>query len=268
MHSATFTSAPSRRRATLVRAALLALGLATMVADRAGAQAPQSQLVTRQELQAKASQAARSGDADVRASAAAIEARLKDGDFRVGDKIVLRTAETYGLPSEVLAPLNDTIVVRDGRMLRLPNMSDLSLAGVLRSEFDSVLNTHVRKYLRLVELQSEILIPAVVTGPVGKPGYTAFPPDLLVSDAIMRAGGPAGNADLSRSVVKRDGEKIIGRDSLQAAIRNGATLDRIDFQSGDEIAVGEKRNWNWATVLQITGAATGLLLLVLQLTNR
>jgi hypothetical protein len=67
--------------------------------------------------------------------------------------------------------------------------------------------------------------------------------------------------------VKRDGKEIVSRDSLQAAIRNGATLDRIDFRSGDELVVGEKSTRNWMTYLQVITAVSSVAWLLVALRN-
>ena len=142
-------------------------------------------------------------------------------------------------PAKMAEALNATHTLRDGKTLRMPNIPDHSLQGVLRSELDSVVNAHLARTLRSVRVDAEPTLQALLSGPVAKPGYHPVEPDMLVTDVMMQVGGPAGNADLRRSVVKRDGKEIVSRDSLQAAIRNGATLDRIDFRSGDELVVGE-----------------------------
>src|SRR6516162_5247567 len=65
-----------------------------------------------------------------------IRARLRDGDFGVGDRIVV----SYEGP--VLSKLNDTLVVQDGRIVRMGEpMGDLSLSGVLRAELKDSINT-------------------------------------------------------------------------------------------------------------------------------
>lgn len=237
--------------AHLVRACAATAALLVSAAA-AGAQAPPSGgYVTRAELQR---QAAAAGD-----QGAAIRDRLRDGDFRVGDRIVLSTRSSLQLPQPLAEALNDTLVVRDGRMVRFAaNIPDLALTGVLRSELEERVNAHLRAYLRDVTTRTEILLLANISGPVGRPGYTALAPDMLLTDALMAANGVGQDADLNRTEIKRDNEVIIERDSVRAAIRNGATLDRIGFRSGDEIAVGEERRRNWTTVLQITTAVIGL----------
>ena len=219
-------------------------------------------------LAAQAERGVQSGGESARENAQALRDRLREGDFRVGDKIVISTASTFSLPAEVLRTLNDTLTVREGRVIRLPNMPDVELDGVLRSELEGLLNRHIQAYIRNAQIRAEILLPGVLSGPVGRPGYRSFVPDMLVSDAIMSAGGLSGSADVNRTVIKRNGEEIIDRDSLQTAIRNGATLDRIDFQSGDELAVGEEHRRNWLRVLQITSVILSLTLVLVNLTNR
>lgn len=239
-----------------VAGAVLLGGVSPAGAQEAGSR--NTALVTRAELEAYAARverAAASGGGDQqRAEAAALRERLREGDFKVGDKIVLSTANTFGLPDEMLRLLNDTVTVREGRVIRLPNMSDLPLQGVLRSELDSTLNAHVARYVRNVEMHAIPLIQVLVSGPVGRPGYLYLAPDMLVADVLNQAV-PSSAADLTKSEVKRVGKVVVKRDSLQAGIRAGATLDRM-LQSGDELAVAErppKRNW-----MTYVGVVSGL----------
>lgn len=270
------TARSSVRRRTLgriVSLGLLAATIGTLAAHDVAAQgSPGRVLVTRPELEALAAsveRAAASGGGDQqRAEAAALRERLREGDFKVGDKIVLHTDNTFGLPDQTLALLNDTVVVREARVIRMPNMSDLSLAGVLRSELDSVLNAHVARYLRNVRIHAEPLVQVLVSGPVGRPGYLYLAPDMLLADVLNQAG-PSSGADLTRTEVKRIGKVVVKRDSLQAAIRSGATLDRMDLESGDELAVAERKPpRDWKTYLGVVSAVGSLSYLILRLTGR
>ena len=252
------------------RAVACAVGLAVSTAVGLPAQAtPQADrsLTTRAELEALAARVEHGGGEQQRAEALAIRERLREGDFRVGDKISLRTESSINLPENLAEMLNATHTLRDGKTLRMPNIPDLSLNGVLRSELDSVVNAHLARTLRSVRVDAEPTLQALLSGPVAKPGYHPVEPDMLVTDVMMQIGGPAGNADLRRSVVKRDGKEIVSRDSLQAAIRNGATLDRIDFRSGDELVVGEKSTRNWMTYLQVITAVSSVAWLLVALRN-
>lgn len=259
-----FTARPrTARRGIVLALAFLFLPVAARSAaaqETAPPAAGGTSLTTRAELEA---QAARAGAAQ----AAAIRARLREGDFRVGDKIAIRSESSINLPPGMAEAINTTHTLREGKTLRLPNMPELSLDGVLRAELDSVVNAHLARTLRSVRVYAEPTLQALLSGPVANPGYHPVQPDMLVTDVIMRVGSPQGNADLRRSVVKRDGREIVSRDSLQAAIRNGATLDRLDFRSGDELVVGEKSTRNWMTILQTIGALSGVIWLVVSLTQ-
>ena len=241
---------------SLARRLGVALGIASLLWGAvAAAQDPTSLprgYVTRAELERMATTA--SGE-----EAASIRERLRDGDFRVGDRIVISTRSSLQLPQGLAEALNDTLIVRDGRMVRFAaNIPDLSLAGVLRAELEDRVNAHLRGYLRDVTARTEILLLANLSGPVTRPGYTPLAPDMLLTDALMAGSGVGQNADLNRTEIKRDGEVLIESDSVRTAIQNGATLDRIGFRSGDEIAVGEKKQRNWAMILQVTTAVVGL----------
>jgi hypothetical protein len=248
--------------------ALVAGLLVASAAGLPGQEAPVASdraLTTRRELEALAARVEGAGGEQQRAEAAAIRERLREGDFSVGDKIALRTESSLNLPQNLAEMLNATHTLREGKTLRLLNMPELSLHGVLRSELDSVVNAHLARTLRSVRVDAEPTLQALLSGPVAHPGYHPVEPDMLVTDVIMQVGGPGGSADLRRSVVKRDGKEIVSRDSLQAAIRNGATLDRIDFRSGDELVVGEKSTRNWMTYVQAIGALSGVAWLVVSL---
>ena len=114
--------------------------------------------------------------------AATIRARLRDGDFDVGDRILLavRGDSTIG----------DTVTVRAGRMIRLANMPDISLQGVLRSELQDYLTTQLARYIKRPDVQTTSLVRVAVMGSVAKPGFYQLPADIALADAIMIAGGP------------------------------------------------------------------------------
>jgi len=255
--SARFVRARARRAAALfVITAAVAGGTAEAQSSPTGP----TGFVTRAELERQAGTAGA-------AEAAAIRERLRDGDFRVGDRIVISTRSTALLPEGVAQALNDTLVVREGRTIRVPNVPDFSLAGILRSELEQKLNAHLQGYLRNVDVRVEPLVQANLSGPVGRPGFTVLAPDMLVTDAIMAGGGISENADVRRTVIKRDGETVVDSDSVRVAIQRGATLDQIDFQTNDEIAVGRKRDINWRTILGIVSAVGSAAWVIIRLTR-
>src|SRR5437763_1041624 len=60
------------------------------------------------------------------AEAAALRARLREGDFHVGDRIILAVSGETAL--------SNTFTVRAGNLLEIPTLPPVSLRGTLRSE--------------------------------------------------------------------------------------------------------------------------------------
>jgi protein involved in polysaccharide export with SLBB domain len=191
--------------------------------------------------------------------AATIRARLRDGDFDVGDRVFL-TIRTDSM-------VNDTVVVRAGRMIRLPNLPDISLAGVLRSELQDYLTTQLTRYIKRPEVQTTSLVRVAVMGAVSKPGFYQLPADIALADAIMIAGGPTGNADVDRTQVKRGTDVVYSSTLLGQEVAKGATLDQLNIRPGDQILIGERHRTNWPLIASIVGISAGLISTVVVLSR-
>jgi len=168
-----------------------------------------------------------------RAEAQQIRQRLADGDFQVGDRI--------SLVVEGEAALSDTFTVRDGRVLRLPTLGDISLAGVLRSELEDHLRASLSKFLRAPTVRARSYVRLSLFGEVARPGYYAVPTDMVISDALMLAGGPTPLARLTSMRVERAGQAVWADADLQKAITQGRTIDQLSLQAGDQIVVPRKK---------------------------
>jgi protein involved in polysaccharide export with SLBB domain len=199
--------------------------------------------------------AAKAPDAEERQQkqmqAATIRARLRDGDFDVGDRVLL------SIRGDTVT--GDTVTVRAGRMIRLPNMPDISLQGVLRSELQDYLTTQLARYIKHPEVQTTSLVRVAVLGSVGKPGYYQLPADLALADAIMTAGGPTGTADVDKTKIERGTDVIYSSKLLGQEVAKGATLDQLNIRPGDQILVGERHKTNWPIVASIVGITAGLI---------
>jgi protein involved in polysaccharide export with SLBB domain len=244
------------------RGASLAFGLAlAWIAGPAAAQGrPDAArgLETRAALEAEArtaEQQNRSGEAFL------LRNRLQHGDFQEGDRIVVSL-----LGSTVF---NDTIVVRAGKLLPLPRMGDVALEGVLRSELNARVSSQLARFLRDSSVRTTPLLRLAVLGQVGRPGFYYTPADVLLSDVIMIAGGPAQNADMGRMSIRRGGETIWNAQDTRTAVSDGLSLDRLHMRAGDELYVEErKQGFNWLQALQVGGTVLGLAVAVLTLTHR
>ena len=186
-----------------------------------------------------------------RAEAEALRARLRDGDFRNGDRIVLYVRGD--------SALTDTFTVRPGRTLRLPNLPDVALHGVLRGELQGHLAAHIARFVRDPVVESESLIRLGLLGQVARPGYYFVTTDGLVTDAIMAAGGPTQDADLTKATVRRGTTELWNREQLRAAVIDGVTVDQLGLRSGDEIMIGQRRS-RWESVLRTAGYLSGIVL--------
>jgi hypothetical protein len=222
----------------------------------------QQQYETRAQLEA----AARDAETLHRTSEASLlRARLQRGDFQEGDRIVL-SVEVPALrlgddANARVADGNDTVIVRAGKLSRftkLPNIPDLSLDGVLRSELVDTITSHLRKYLRAPIVRATPLVRVAVMGAVVKPGWYSTPTDVVLADVIMQAGGVSTESDVDRIAIRRAGEVICAPEIVRAALAEGLSLDRLNLRAGDEIYVAPKRSWNLSTSIQLLTAVVGV----------
>ncbi|MDX2194302.1 MAG: SLBB domain-containing protein [Gemmatimonadales bacterium] len=169
--------------------------------------------------------------------------RLEQGDFEPNDRLVMRVNGEQSL--------TDTFTVRTGRLLELPGIGQVSLLGVLRSEAQDVLKKKVATQLRDPEVVVMPLMRLAVVGGVGRPGYFWMPADLVLGDAVMRAGGLSQDSRPDRIKGRRF---RLGRPTplsemqLRDGLARGLSLDQLNLQSGDELEVG-KRGQPWTTYI-------------------
>jgi protein involved in polysaccharide export with SLBB domain len=237
------------------------------ISAETGAQSAPGLLVSRAELTAAATQAeaaATTGDPAKRAQnarlAAAIRQRLRDGDLQVGDRVVVTIISD--------AVHRDTVVVRSERSLELPGMIIVPVAGVLRSELQEHVSTEVLKYVKAQRIDVTPLMRVGVLGAVARPGYFAFASDIPITDAIMGAGGPTGTADVGRSIVRRQNQEYRSAGETGKAISSGLTLDQFGLSAGDELVVGQRREFGASTLIGMAGALASVLYLAVALHRR
>lgn len=226
---------------------MLASGSVSARAQAARPAEPARELETRPQLEAEAraaEQQNRTGEAWL------LRTRLQRGDFQEGDRIVVMLLGS--------TTFNDTISVRVGKMLPLPRMGEVPLEGVLRSELGDRISTHLAKFLRDSSVRAIPLVRIAVLGQVQRPGFYYTSADVLVSDMLMKAGGPAGDADLNNVVIRRGGETIWNARDTRTAMNDGLSLERLHLRAGDELDVAEQKHTNWMQIVQIGLSAAAL----------
>jgi protein involved in polysaccharide export with SLBB domain len=153
----------------------------------------------------------------------------------------------------------DTYTVRAGKILQIPRFGEVSLDGVLRSELSETISKHLARFLRDPTVRATPLIRLGVLGRVNRPGYYYPAADVILSDVLMLAGGPAGDADLNNVVIRRGPDVIWKSGDTRTAIADGLTLDRLHLRAGDEIEVNQKKQLSWTSLIPIV---SGIVLLV------
>ena len=186
-----------------------------------------------------------------------IRRRLEQGDFRLGDRVVLFIE---GEPNQP-----DTLTVDRGPIVTVPRFGEVSLQGVLRSEVQEHMSVELRRFIRDPVVRAEGLMRISIQGAVGAAGFYHVPADMLLSDVIMEAGGFATAADIEDVTLQRGAEILMEAEAVQERLREGYSLDQLNLQAGDQIFVDTRRGSFWGTLALVVGTASSVVLLVLQL---
>jgi hypothetical protein len=252
MRHARFASSTFHSAALSLALAMFLTGFHAIAAE-CQTQSPAGLLSSRSELTtaaAEAEVAATTGDPARRVEnamlAAAIRQRLRDGDLQVGDRVIVSFVSD--------AVHRDTVVVRAERSLELLGMVVVPVTGVLRSELKDRVSAEVLKYVKAEKIEVTPLMRVAVLGAVARPGYFAFPSDIALTDAIMGAGGPTSSAAVDRSIVRRRSQQYRSAGETSKAIAGGLTLDQFGLSAGDELVVGERRNFDASKGIALVGA--------------
>ncbi|MGZ8412832.1 MAG: polysaccharide biosynthesis/export family protein [Gemmatirosa sp.] len=174
------------------------------------------------------------------AEATAIRARLRDGDFRAGDRLALSVGGDSA---------SRELPVREGNLIELPyGIPPLTLTGVLRAEVSDAVAAHLRKYVREPDARVRPLQRLSVSGAVGRPGVYWVQTDMALAEILMRAGGPASSARLDRIEVVRGNRTVVDRKTYARLVRDGRTVEEANLLPGDEIRVQERTGRNWSQI--------------------
>jgi len=254
------------RAAAAAAAAALVLWAAVPSAHAQAAPSSGAQRASRVELAARVAQVQQElaggqlkGSTQNRAKAevAAIQQRLQQGDFKVGDRFVLTFRQD--------SVRTDTASVRDSLMVSLLALPDVSLAGVLRSELDDRLNAHVARFVKNASVRSSVLTRISIRGAVQGPGFYYAQPDRPVSDLVMLAGGPLVSANLDQFELRRGAVVLLKPKDSKRAVKDGRTLEQLDIQSGDEVFISAKRGRpSFSSVIQLLFVFSSLFFAFLQ----
>lgn len=173
-----------------------------------------------------------------RAQAEEVRRRLRDGDFRVGDRLLLSVGGAV--------TVNDTVTVSDGPVIQVAGVRQVELAGVLRSELGTKVTAEVREIVREATVTVRPLTRVAVFGAVTTPGYYSVPAETTLDQLISLAGGPTENARTDRIRLMRGETEVLRASEVFEAIAQGRTLDGLDTHEGDVLEIG-RRDQGWQT---------------------
>jgi hypothetical protein len=209
-------------------------------------------LATREELSALAAGTAKGASRDE------AQRRLRDGDFKPGDLLLLT------VQGEAL--LTDTFMVdRSGElMLPTPVTGPLPMYGVLRSEAPEHVRRFLARYLNSPVVQVRSLVRLSFEGEVVRAGFYAVPADAPLTDVLMAPGGVTAAGDLAKLRISRDGRTLLAGRALRDAFARGRTVDAALLRDGDALSVGRGRGdlegklrFLWV-IVSLTGGIYGL----------
>jgi hypothetical protein len=194
----------------------------------------------------------------IRTDADRIRTRLEVGDFRVGDRVWVSIQGEANFP--------DTVTVEPGPLISLDPFGEISLAGVLRSEIGDHLTRELGRFIRSPVVRAQSLMRLAVLGDVGQPGFYTMPPETLLGDVLMMAGGPGGNAELDELRIERAGRQLYDEAQVQDALRAGLTLDQLNLEAGDQIMLPTGSTGSMlGTALSVIGAVGSISFLIIQI---
>src|SRR5256885_13482597 len=154
-------------------------------------------------------------------------ARAPQGDFELGDQILLEV--------EGDSQFTHVFSVGPGPALTLPVIGAIPLSGVRRATVEAYLGQQLARYMKNPVVHAKVLVRLGVLGEVEHPGYYAVAAGAVVSDALMAAGGPPNDAEVTAAPIEPEGQRPYHGNALQDAFARRMTIDGVGRRTGDRI---------------------------------
>lgn len=186
------------------------------------------------------------------------EDRLVNGDFQPSDALQL---DVTGMPE-----FTGSFSLDRQKNLVLPTIDPISMQGVLYSEAESAIQDGLAVYIRNPIVRVIVTKRIAIIGGIASPGFYDVPPETTVSQAIMLAGGPAGNAKLNQAEFRRMGDAYT--DPYGQLAFTNVSLVELGVMSGDELFVPPSgAGLTTAKILGAIATAAGLVFLFTRIFN-
>jgi polysaccharide export outer membrane protein len=182
--------------------------------------------------------------------------RLEQGDVWPGDQLSLNVSAESQWTGQFAVSANRTI--------ELPNIDPIDVSNVLYSELEERIARQLARYIVEPRIRVNVLKRVGILGEVGQPGFYNVDGSVLVSELIMQAGGPTGQADLNKVVFRRMGQPL--ESGRPRVVWESMSLDEMGVISGDEVFVPVKSSFVLVRVLGfVLGTAVAITLIATRL---
>jgi polysaccharide export outer membrane protein len=154
--------------------------------------------------------------------------------------------------------LSDSTRVDEDGNVTLPRMGVVAVRGMSADSVRRLIVTTYSRYLRNPAVDVTVLPRVTILGAVRNPGVRNLDPTMTVADALAMAGGAAPDGEVDRVELRRRGERVPAKLSLDAR------LAETPIRSGDHLVVPQ-RSWfsrNVGVVIGLTSLGISLVYLL------
>ncbi|MBA2670003.1 MAG: polysaccharide export protein [Gemmatimonadetes bacterium] len=175
---------------------------------------------------------------------------------------VLRPGDALRVTVWRQAELSGEFEIAGDSTLAHPLYQQVKVAGLPLAEVRQRLLRFLSQFEENPQVALVPLLRVAVGGEVRQPSLYTFPPELTVTQAVARAGGPTERGRLDQVVLIRGGERVVF-DASDARSSAATVLVR----SGDQILVPRRRNLfreYIAPAASVAGAAASIVNVILR----
>ena len=154
--------------------------------------------------------------------------------------------------------LSDSTPVDADGNVTLPRMGVVQVGGMSADSVRRLIVTTYSRYLRDPAVDVTVLPRVTILGAVRNPGVRNLDPTMTIADALAMAGGAAPDGKVDRVELRRRGERVPAKLSLDAR------LAETPIRSGDHLVVPQ-RSWlsrNVGMVIGLTSLGISIIYLV------
>jgi polysaccharide biosynthesis/export protein len=145
--------------------------------------------------------------------------------------------------------LSDSTRVDEDGNVTLPRMGVVAVRGMSADSVRRLIVTTYSRYLRNPAVDVTVLPRVTILGAVRNPGVRNLDPTMTIADALAMAGGAAPEGKVDRVELRRRGERVPAKLSLDAR------LAETPIRSGDHLVVPQ-RSWLSRNVGVVIGVAS------------